>query len=201
MAEGEGEEEPKKKGKAKLIAMIVLISVIGLLAAKMTVLKPPPLTPHQKADADTIANFDLDVTCSMANGLPLPAIPKTYGKPPTTTTTMPGSEPAPVSGPVLTIDSQTYNLAGNDASGNPHFLKIGLALQLQVGAVADTISKTENWSAITGQIVLDKFAGQSMDDILPTKTREQIRKEIGKEVCMKSEGKATTVYFTEFVAQ
>ena len=199
VAEGESEEEPKKKGKGKLIAMIVVIAIIGLLAAKMTVLKPPPLTAHQKADADTIAHFDLDVTCSTANGLPLPPMPKTYGKPPTTTTTMPGSEPAPVAGPVLDIDSKTYNLSGGD--NNTHFLKIGLAVQLQAGAVPDTISKTENWSAITGQIVLDKFAGRTMDDILPMKNREEIRKEIGKEVCMQSEGKATTVYFTEFVAQ
>jgi flagellar FliL protein len=107
---------------------------------------------------------------------------------------MPGAE-MPVIGPVLDVDSKTLNLADG------HFLKIGLGLQLPLKSVPEEVAKTENWGAITGQIVLNTFAGEAMADILPTKQREKLRHEIGNEVCKKSEGKATTVYFTEFVAQ
>jgi len=197
VAEAEAaEEEGGKKSKKKLIMMVVGLLVIGLLAAKMTVLKPPPLTPKQKADKATAAKYTLESLCAAANELPPPPMPKpSEGAPaPTTTTTVKGEE-MPVIGPVLTVDSTTLNLADG------HFLKIGLALQLPAGSVAEEVGKTENWGAITGQVVLNTFSNEDMADILPTKQREKLRHEVGNDVCVKSEGKATTVYFTEFVAQ
>ena len=193
MAE-EAAGDAKKGGKKKQIMMIVAFALIGLIAAKMTVLKPPPVTPKQKADKDAIAHWQLQTMCALANDMQPPSPPKVDMPVPTTTTTVPGTDNTPV-GPVLDLDSKTLNLSGG------HFLKIGLAVQLPVKSVPDDVGKTENWGALTGQIVLNKFAGASMDDILPKKEREQIRHEIGNEVCVESEGKATTVYFTEFVAQ
>ena len=196
MAEGEAEEEGGKKSKKKLIMMVVVFAVIGLLAAKMTVLKPPPLTPKQKEEKATAAKYALESLCAAANELPPPPAPKPPEgtTAPTTTTTVKGEE-TPVIGPVLSVDAKTLNLADG------HFLKIGLALQLPVGSIVADVEKTENWGAITGQVVLNTFANEAMADILPTKQREKLRHEVGNEVCIKSEGKATTVYFTEFVAQ
>ncbi len=199
MAEAEAaaaEEEGGKKSKKKLIMMVVVFLVIGLLAAKMTVLKPPPLTPAQAKDKKALAKYTLESTCALANELPPPPPPKleVADKAKTTTTTLPGDE-MPVIGPVLTVDSTTLNLADG------HFLKIGLALQLPVGSVVADVEKTENWGAITGQVVLNTFSNEAMADILPTKQREKLRHDVGNDVCVKSEGKATTVYFTEFVAQ
>jgi flagellar basal body-associated protein FliL len=195
VAEAEAEEEGGKKSKKKLIMMVVAFLVIGLLAAKMTVLKPPPLSPKQKEEKATAAKYALESLCAAANELAPPPAPKPpEGAPAPTTTTTVHAE-TPVIGPVLTVTSTTLNLADG------HFLKIGLALQLPVGSVVADVEKTENWGAITGQVVLNTFANESMADILPTKLREKLRHEVGNEVCIKSEGKATTVYFTEFVAQ
>src|SRR4051794_7412957 len=147
----------------------------------MTVLKPPPPTPQQTADKTVLAKFALETTCAIANEQPLPKIPKLQVTvAPTTTTTLPGTE-VPVVGPVLKIDSNTLNLADG------HFLKIGLGVQLPAKSVPDEVSAAENWGALTGQIVLNTFANESMGDILPTEARELLRHKIGYDVCTQSE--------------
>ena len=137
MAEAEAApEEGGKKSKKKLIMMVVLIAVIGLLAAKMTVLKPPPLTPKQKADKITAAKYALDSLCAAANELPPPPAPKpAAGAPATTTTTTMAGGDMPVIGPVLEVDSKTLNLADG------HFLKIGLGLNSLAPVLADDVAK------------------------------------------------------------
>ena len=192
--EGEG-EEGKKGGMKGLIIKIIPLLLIGLIIAKMTVLKPPPLTPKQKEFKEANAEYVLKMTCAVPNLQPLPKAPKPLDNAPTTTTTAPPAEPEPLIGPELDIESKTLNLAGD------HFLKIGVAVQLPAKSVPEEVEKTENWAGITGQAVIDAFSGKSIDEILPEKTREQLRHEIGYDVCLKSEGKALTVYFTEFVAQ
>jgi len=186
--------EKKKGGKKGLIIKIIPMLLVALVVAKMTVLKPPPLTPKQKADKTALAQFTLESTCAVANEFPLPKIPKTYGPPPTTTTTLPGSE-TPVVGPVLQIDSKTLNL------GNGHFLKYGMGVQLPPKSVPDDVDKAENWGALASQTFLNTFSNMSLDDALSADGREKLRHEIGYDVCVASEGKASTVYFTEFVAQ
>jgi flagellar basal body-associated protein FliL len=193
--EAEGEEVEGKKGKKGLIIKIVLLLVVGLVVAKMTVLKPPPLTKDQQAFKDANDEYILKMTCAVPNLQPLPKAPKPLNNAPTTSTTAPPAEPEPLIGPELDIDSKTLNLAGD------HFLKIGVAVQLPAGSVPEEVEKTENWAGITGQAVIDAFSGKSMDDIRPEEARENLRHQIGYEVCLKSEGKALTVYFTEFVAQ
>ena len=194
--EVEGEaEDGAKKGKKGLIIKIVLLLVVGLVIAKMTVLKPPPPTPAQKNFNEANAEYILKMTCAVPNLQPLPKAPKPLTNAPTTSTTAPPEEPDPLVGPELDIDSKTLNLAGD------HFLKIGVAVQLPPKSVPDEVEKTENWGGITGQAVIDAFSGKSMDEIRPEKAREDLRHQIGYDVCLKSEGKALTVYFTEFVAQ
>ncbi|HTL86145.1 MAG TPA: flagellar basal body-associated FliL family protein [Acidimicrobiia bacterium] len=193
--EAEGEEAEAKKGKKGLIIKIVVLLVVGLVVAKMTVLKPPPPTAAQKKFNEANAEYVLKMTCAVPNQQPLPKAPKPLNNAPTTSTTAPPAEPDPLIGPELDIDSKTLNLAGS------HFLKIGVAVQLPPKSVPDDIAKTENWGGLTGQAVIDAFSGKSIDEILPEKTREDLRHQIGYDVCLKSEGKALTVYFTEFVAQ
>ena len=196
MAEAEAAAtEEKKGGKKGLIIKIIPLLLIALVVAKMTVLKPPPATPQQTADKATLAKFALETTCALANEQPLPKIPKLQVTvAPTTTTTLPGTE-VPVAGPVLNVDSKTLNLDSG------HFLKYGIGVQLPLKSVPDEVSTAENWGDLTSQAMLNTFSGLSMNDVLATANREKFRHEIGYQVCMKSEGKATTVYFTEFVAQ
>ena len=67
--------------------------------------------------------------------------------------------------------------------------------------MADEVEEVDNFKAVAAQAVLNKFAGESMDDILPKEKREKLRHEIGFDVCMESETNVPTIYFTEFVAQ
>jgi hypothetical protein len=195
VAEAEVTTEEKKGGKKGLIIKIIPLLLIGLVVAKMTVLKPPPPTPQQTADKTTLAKYELETACALANEQPLPKIPKLQVTvAPTTTTTLPGTD-APVDGPVLDITSKTLNL---DAT---HFLKYGLGVQLPLKSVPDDVAKAENWGDLTSQAMLNTFSGLSIDEVLATSNRERFRHQIGYDVCMKSGGKATTVYFTEFVAQ
>jgi flagellar basal body-associated protein FliL len=196
MAEGEGEgeapEEKKKGGAKKLIIKIVPLLLIALVVAKMTVLKPPPPTAAQVAAKAAAAKLALDTKCALANGLKAPKAPapKTPAKPGTTPTTV-----APPAGPVLELDSKTLNLDGT------HFLKIGVSLQLPVGAVPDTVKTTENWGSVVGQLTLDTFSGRTFDELSNDDTRVRLQHQMGNEVCQKTEGKVDTVYFIDFVMQ
>lgn len=208
-AEASGEDEPKeKKSKKKLIIMIVVFGLITYKVLTMTVLKPPPPTPAQLKAAHEKVEHEYKTTCALANHMDPPPPMKEEGEHAegegeqaegegeaagTTTTTFLIEEP--VIGPVIEIESKTLNLAGG------HFLKIGVALQLKAGAVAKEVEEVDNFKAVAAQAVLNTFAGESMDDILPKEKREKLRHEIGYDVCMESETHVSTVYFTEFVAQ
>ena len=202
MAEGEAEEEgseeepQEKKSKKKLIIMIAVLALITYKVLTMTVLKPPPPTPAQLKAAHEKQEHEFKTTCALANEMDPPPPLLIEGEKEggaTTTTTFLIEEP--VIGPVIEIDSKTLNLAGG------HFLKIGLALQLKTGAVAEEVETVDNFKAVAAQAVLNTFAGESMDDILPKEKREKLRHEIGFDVCMESETNVPTIYFTEFVAQ
>jgi len=193
----ESGEEPKKGSKKKLIMMVVLLLVIGYVVYGKTIGKPPPKTEAQITAEKEVADWQLDMQCSLANEHPVPEPPEGAAVLGVTTTTV---EKAPEAiGPVLALDGTTLNLAGG------HYLKIRLALQLPLGlpleGKIEDLAAHENWGATASQVMLNTFANKSMDEILPTEEREKLRHEIGYETCMRSEGNATTVYFTEFVAQ
>ena len=196
MAEGEGEappeEEKKKGGMKKLIIKIVPLLLIALVIAKMTVLKPPPPTAAQVAAKATAAKLALDTKCALANNLKAPKAPPSPDK--TKAATTPTTK-AELAGPVLELDSKTMNLDGT------HFLKVGVSLQLPAASVPDTVKITENWSSMASQLVLDTFSGRSFAELSNDATREQLQRQIGNEVCEKTEGKVVTVYFIEFVMQ
>lgn len=196
--EGSEDEEPKaKKSKKKLIIMIAVFGLITYQALTMTVLKPPPPTPEEARAAWEKKEQHYRTVCALANEMDPPAPAGGEGGAaeapvPTSTTFL---IPEPVIGPVIEIDAKTLNLAGG------HFLKIGIALQLEPGTDPEEVEELENFKAIAAQHVLNEFSGASMDDILPKKKREKIRHQIGYDVCMESETEVSTVYFTEFVAQ
>jgi flagellar FliL protein len=193
--EGEGK---KKGGKKKLILMIIVLLVIGYEAASMTILKPPPLTAAQQKAKKDETQYQLDLKCALANGLPLPMQPADTVTAPkkgtkTTTTTMPTAEP--LTGPVLEPDSQTLNL------DSTHYLKVGLALQLAAGLVPDTVKTTENWDAIARQLAIDNFTGRSSQELSQDGVRERLEKKIAHDLCEQTQGQVVTLYFTDFVTQ
>jgi flagellar basal body-associated protein FliL len=200
MAEGQGEgeapEEEKKKGGAKkLIIKIVPLVLIALVIAKMTVLKPPPPTAAQVSAKAAATKLALDTKCADANGLKAPKAPPA---PETTKSAKASTTPttnAELAGPVLDLDSKTMNLDGT------HFLKIGVSLQLPAASVPDTVKITENWGAMTGQLLIDTFSGRSFAELSSDSLREQLQHKIGNEVCEKTDGKVVTVYFIDFVMQ
>ena len=191
--EGERAEGEKKRGGAKgLIIKIVPLVLIALVIAKMTVLKPPPPTATQVKTKAAATKLALDTKCALANTLEAPKAPPVTdpAKKATTPTTM-----APLSGPVLELDSKTVNLDGS------HFLKIGVSLQLPAKSVPDTVKDTENWGSMTSQLVLDTFSGRSFAELSDDAFREKLQHQIGDEVCEKTEGKVVTTYFIDFVMQ
>jgi flagellar basal body-associated protein FliL len=197
MAEGESESpegEKKKGGAKKLIIKIVPLVLIALVVAKMTVLKPPPPTAAQVAAKATAAKLALDTKCALANDMKAPPAPAPAAGTATATTTAPTTKP-PLTGPVLELDSKTMNLDGS------HFLKIGISLQLPAGSVPDTVKTTENWGSEASQLALDTFSGRSFAELSSDSLREKLQRQIGDDVCEKTEGKVLTVYFIDFVRQ
>ena len=198
MAEGEGEgeaapaEEKKKGGIKGLIIKIVPLVLIALVIAKMTVLKPPPPTAAQVKAKAVAAKLALDTKCALGNGLKAPKAPAKMDTKDTKTTPTTMAE---AKGPVLDIDSKTMNLDGT------HFLKVGISLQLPTGAVPDEVAKTENWGSVASQLVIDTFSGRTFDELTNNTLRVELQREIGNEVCEKTDGEVVTVYLTDFVMQ
>ncbi len=190
--EAEGAEDKKKGGVKKLIIKIVPLLLIALVIAKMTVLKPPPPTPAQITAKAAAAKLALETKCALANKLTPPKAPP---KPAAAGAATTPTTVAELAGPVLELDSKTLNLDGS------HFLKIGISLQLPAGSVPDTVKISENWGSIASQLALDTFSGRSFAQLGNDALREQLERQIGNEVCMKTEGKVVTVYFIDFVMQ
>ncbi len=195
MAEAEAataEDGGKKGGKKKLIIMVVVFLLIGLMAAKMTVLKPPPLTKAQQEAKEKATQYALDVKCAVASGMKVPKPPE--GVPATAAT--PDTTP-PKLGPVLAVDSVTVNLADG------HFLKFGLGIQFAPGVVIDTV-KPENPGAAATNYVLTQLRTKTTADLGP-KALAPLQSAFSYAVChddkMNFEGKILGIYFTDFVSQ
>lgn len=177
------EDAPKKKGKGKLIGMVVVIVLIGGFAAKTVLLKPAPKTPQQLAAEKAAKTEATEAFCAVNNDMPVPK----GATPPTTSGTT-------ADAPVLELDSITINLADS------HFLKIGLALALPVGTVVQT-AKDNGVGAEATNLVIDRLSGQTMSALMTGNARAQLRKQIGYDTCMQYDGKVLTVFFTDFVMQ
>ena len=195
---GEGAEgEAPKKSKKKLIIMITVIALIGGFVAKTILLKPPPLTAKQVADAAKLAEVTLDNLCASHNGLPTKPLPADRAPRREDDRDHHDHDRAPDSptaaGPVDTLDPITINLAAG------HYLKVAMALQVPVGLDPGTVKTTENWEAIALKTAIDSLSGQTLDDLAAT--RQKVENLIGDAVCRKTDGKVLTIYFTDFVMQ
>jgi flagellar basal body-associated protein FliL len=198
VAEGEAvEEEEKKGGKKKLIIMIVVILLVGLAAAKMTILKPPPLTDAQAKAKSAQTQYKLEVTCASANGvtppdppagvtkIPLPVVPKT-----------------PKAAAVLSLDSITINTADPpDAQGQSHFLKVGLSLLFPAGTDITTIKDNNPGAPALNYVILQlqqKKISQ-LKDVAALQTQYSYK--ICSDPTLNDGGLITNAFFTDFVSQ
>ena len=97
--------------------------------------------------------------------------------------------PKPVAGIVVKLDPIYINLAGG------HFLELGVALQGTAKATKDLDGSKALDAAIT------VFSGKDMAKVADNTTREELKKELSKEVVDLYEDEVMDVYFTEFVMQ
>lgn len=99
------------------------------------------------------------------------------------------AKPAPKEGEVVAADAIHINLADG------HFLKIGIALQV----IEKPAHEPEASKALDKTISL--FSGKDIGDLEDSKHREELKKELVKEVGELYDGDVMNVYFTEFVVQ
>jgi flagellar FliL protein len=97
--------------------------------------------------------------------------------------------PKPVAGIVVKLDPIYINLAGG------HFLKLGVALQ----GTAKATKELDGSKALDAAITV--FSGKDMAKVADNTTREELKKELSKEVVDLYEDEVMDVYFTEFVMQ
>jgi len=98
----------------------------------------------------------------------------------------PASAPKP--GEVVKLDPIQINLASS------HYLRVGIALQLVVGA-----DKVDGSKALDATI--DEFSGLAMPDVNDPTKRATYKKALEKQLHDRYEGEVMGVYFTEFVTQ
>jgi flagellar basal body-associated protein FliL len=96
--------------------------------------------------------------------------------------------------PVLEVDAITVNLADD------HYLKVGLGLELPVGTDTE-LAEAHGTGAPARDLLISTFTGRPMDELRPPEVREQLRRQIGNELCRASDGQVERVYFTDFVMQ
>ena len=101
----------------------------------------------------------------------------------------PAAPPKPVAGLVVKLDPIYINLAGG------HFLKLGVALQ----GTAKATKELDGSKALDAAITV--FSGKDMAKVADNTTREELKKELTKEVVDLYEDEVMDVYFTEFVMQ
>lgn len=99
------------------------------------------------------------------------------------------AEAKPEPGDVLAMEPIQVNLAGE------HYLRIGVALQ----ATADVAHKPEGSKALDATI--HTFSGKSIEEVNNVKKREELKKELEKEIEHLYHGDIMEIYFTEFVTQ
>ena len=175
----------------------------------MFVLKDPAPTPAQLELKAKQAETALYNKCAEANHLPtiddmvLTALPahETAGKEttkPTTATTEAAKTMATLpakEGPILTADqSVTVNLADGA------YLKLGLAAQLPVGAIAK-VAKEEGLMAKVTNDALQTLSMHTFAELVPPKERLKIREELSFDTCRETNAEIMSVLFTEFVMQ
>jgi flagellar protein FliL len=98
-------------------------------------------------------------------------------------------EPAkPTPGEVVALDPIQVNLADG------HYLSIGISLQGVKGA-----KELDGSKALDATIEL--FSGQKMEPLTKQAHREELKKELAKELEHLYEGEVMDVYFTQFVTQ
>jgi flagellar FliL protein len=97
--------------------------------------------------------------------------------------------PKPVAGIVVKLDPIYINLAGG------HFLKLGVALQ----GTAKATKELDGSKALDAAITV--FSGKDMAKVADNTAREELKKELSKEVVDLYEDEVMDVYFTEFVMQ
>ena len=98
-----------------------------------------------------------------------------------------GPEPPPKPGEILTLDPTQINLA------EEHYLRLGMALQLTVGA-----EEADGSKALDAAIEI--FSGKRLEQIEGHK-RDKLKERLLKELEHLYEGDVMDVYFTEFVTQ
>ena len=99
-----------------------------------------------------------------------------------------GPEPAPKPGEVVALDPVQVNLADG------HYLSIGIALQLVEG-----VTEADGSKALDA--VIELFSGRQIDELIKTKTRDELKKELSHEVTELYEEEVIGVYYTQFVTQ
>lgn len=221
MAKKKGAEDEEGAKKSKKKPVMILVVVLGLVGAKMFLLKPAVKTPAQLAFEKKQADEELYNTCAEANHKPKlpPLTADTSATPASTTTTAPkakgsgegavrpirvqlissvaaGAAPPIVAGmgPVLELDSVTLNLSDGA------YLKLGLSLQLAEGVDVQA-AKDEGIGAKALDMALTELSKHTMKDLVPPSKRDMIKDDLGFATCRAYEAKVTTVYFTEFVMQ
>lgn len=217
-----GEDGEGKKKKKPIVPILVV--VLGLVGAKMFLMKPATKTPEQVAAEKKKAELDVYNACAEANDKPTltDMVDSKMGE--TTTTAKGGAQGngAPATGggrtlrvqliaaraeggapaepivegmgPILGLDSVTVNLA----DGN--YLRLGLALQLAEGVDA-TAAKDQGVGDKALDMALTELAKHDIKALLPPAQRQKIKDDLGFETCRAYDGKVLTIYFTEFVMQ
>ena len=100
----------------------------------------------------------------------------------------PAPEGEPEPGEVVRLEPIQVNLEGG------HYLKIGIAMQLTAGA-------HEADGSMALDATIDLFSGRSMDELTRPPQRQELKKELEKELEHLYHGEVMGVYFTDFVTQ
>src|SRR4051812_43373094 len=180
-ADESAEGEAPAKSKKKLI--IIVVVVLALVAAKMFILKPKPVTAAEKAANEKTEEIALHDKCAAANGLEL--ITK---ETPTTVAPDESKELSP------NDSSVTVNLADGA------YLKVGISLQLDAG-VDPKVAKEDGLGGLATDLTLKELAKHTMAGLAPPSARNKVQQQLSFDVCKAYDGKVLSVYFTEFVMQ
>jgi flagellar basal body-associated protein FliL len=172
-----------KKGKSKMIVVGVFLA-IAAFGAKTFLMKSP--SAAAAAAAKVAVQQKLVALCDRQNGI---AAPKSAAG-----TTAAAIDPATERGEVLEMDPLTVNLADG------HYLKVGIALQLKLGAVAAT-AKDNGTGARALDMAIAALSPHTMAQLTQSSLRSSLKQKLGYDTCMAYQGDALTVYFTDFVMQ
>ncbi|WP_258236814.1 flagellar basal body-associated FliL family protein [Nocardioides campestrisoli] len=100
----------------------------------------------------------------------------------------PSGPSEPVPGEVMALESMQLNLAGG------HYLRLGLALQLEEGA-----HEVDGSKAMDAAISI--FSGLEMSALVRGEQREELRGQLLEKLDHAYHGEVLEVYYTEFVTQ